>query len=213
MCRGIHLLRGGGVAAGRPAWMARAELSGRVSHASSGMSCRHALLIDEDATALRNDGNLPPISRLQRSQQADHAGAARWGSQTVALLRWTRFVGVSGSREEIIPDRRPQRHTVFSYHVPVAKSGVPGILGFIVCALIRRRLLTNSVVCLFLLLTLFACQNPRYINGRKVVGARWVNGHVVYLLEPSEEDRAATQKALKDSDEAARTVTFEPTGK
>jgi hypothetical protein len=79
--------------------------------------------------------------------------------------------------------------------------------------LIRIRLLTNPVVCLFLLLTLSGCQSPRYIDGRKVIGTRWENGHVVYMVAPNEEDRAATQKALKDSADAARNVTFEPARK
>ena len=33
-----------------------------------------------------------------------------------------------------------------------------------------------------LMLALGGCQNPQYINGRKVIGTRWQNGHVVYIL-------------------------------
>ncbi len=64
-----------------------------------------------------------------------------------------------------------------------------------------------------LMLALGGCQNPQYINGRKVIGTRWQNGHVVYILAPSEEDQAATQKALKESEAAAKEVTFQPATK
>ena len=64
-----------------------------------------------------------------------------------------------------------------------------------------------------MLLMLSGCQTPRFIEGRKVIGTQWVDGHVVYILAPNAEDRAATQKALKESEEAARNVTFAPSGK
>ena len=54
---------------------------------------------------------------------------------------------------------------------------------------------------------------PRYVNGRKVIGTRWVDGRVVSVLAPNEEDQAAIKKVLKDSETAAREVTFVPSEK
>ncbi len=62
------------------------------------------------------------------------------------------------------------------------------------------------------LLTLGACQNPQYMNGRRVIGSHWKDGHIVYVLEPNEEDRTAFKEALKESEAAAREVTFRPAG-
>ena len=77
-------------------------------------------------------------------------------------------------------------------------------------ALVRKDPLWKSATCLVLLLALTGCQNPRSVTGRRVIGTLWENGHVVYVLAASEEDRAATRQTAKEAEEAAREVTFEP---
>jgi hypothetical protein len=68
----------------------------------------------------------------------------------------------------------------------------------------------EKTALLVLLLALGACQSPQTINGRKVIGTHWKDGHIVFILEPNEEDKAALQQALKEAESAARDVTFTP---
>lgn len=52
---------------------------------------------------------------------------------------------------------------------------------------------------------------PQEISGHKVVGTRWVNGHVVYVLADSEADKQRMRDSAEEADEAARSVVFHPT--
>ena len=73
---------------------------------------------------------------------------------------------------------------------------------------------------LFRLMLLFAaapllaaagCQtHPAEIDGRKVVGVRWVDGKRVYLVEGAERDRVTMMVAAEEAREAGRGVVFKP---
>ena len=51
---------------------------------------------------------------------------------------------------------------------------------------------------------------PTEINGHKVVGTRWVNGHVVYVLAESESDQARMRDSARAAEEASKGVVFKP---
>jgi len=52
--------------------------------------------------------------------------------------------------------------------------------------------------------------HPQEINGHRVTGTRWVNGHVVYVLADSEADQQRMQDSAKEADAASRAVVFRP---
>jgi hypothetical protein len=94
------------------------------------------------------------------------------------------------------------------------RNGVfPRILPSMSMAMARRKRGAKIAAFSLLLAVLGGCQSPKYVNGRKVIGTRWLDGHVVYVLAPNEEDQAATQRALKESEDGAREVTFQPATK
>ena len=68
----------------------------------------------------------------------------------------------------------------------------------------------RSWLFLLLVLALAGCQTPNTVDGRKVIGSRWINGRLVYFVEPSAQDLADFQKQLKESEEAGRKTTFQP---
>lgn len=68
------------------------------------------------------------------------------------------------------------------------------------------------LTALFLALGAAGCLlHPREINGHKVVGTRWVNGHLVYVLAESESDQERMRDAAQAAGEASKTVVFKPT--
>lgn len=59
--------------------------------------------------------------------------------------------------------------------------------------------------------TLAGCQNRvTEINGRKVIGSRWVNGQIVYLLADDKADAQAMKKASDDAKNASKGIVFKP---
>lgn len=51
---------------------------------------------------------------------------------------------------------------------------------------------------------------PKEINGHKVVGTRWVDGHLVYVLAESDTDRERMRASAEEADTAAKGVVFKP---
>lgn len=51
---------------------------------------------------------------------------------------------------------------------------------------------------------------PQEIDGRKVVGVRWVDGKRVYLVEDANGDRTTMTAAAEEAREASRGVVFKP---
>lgn len=68
-----------------------------------------------------------------------------------------------------------------------------------------------KTLLLILSLALSACTTtPRYINGHKVKSTRYDHGHLVYVLGPNDEDRAAMLREKKRGEEAAKEIVFDP---
>jgi hypothetical protein len=61
-----------------------------------------------------------------------------------------------------------------------------------------------------LLVGLAGCQNQtKEIDGRPVIGVRWVDGKVVYILGQKAGDKEATERMAKEATDAAAGVVFE----
>ncbi len=67
---------------------------------------------------------------------------------------------------------------------------------------------------LLMAVSLFAatgCRTPpKEIDGRKVVGVRWVDGKPVYLVEDASGDGVTMEAAAEEAREAGRGVVFKP---
>lgn len=54
------------------------------------------------------------------------------------------------------------------------------------------------------------CATPKTIDGRPVIGTRWVDGKVVYVLGETEADRQRLQEGAREAEVAGKDVVFKP---
>ncbi len=75
----------------------------------------------------------------------------------------------------------------------------------------RRAHRLGLLIAVAAFLSSAGCQtHPKEIEGRKVVGVRWVDGKRVYLVEDANGDRTTMTAAADEAREASEGVRFKP---
>ncbi|HWL15680.1 MAG TPA: hypothetical protein VNR00_08745 [Opitutus sp.] len=70
----------------------------------------------------------------------------------------------------------------------------------------QRRVFAALFGAIFLIVAA-GCATPQTIDGRRVIGTRWVNGRIVYVLEGDEE---ALRRGANEATEASEGIVFAP---